>query len=95
MTLAMRIVSNIDFRTYGGRYVIEYDVQAEPGGPWIELGRATWADWDQRGRLIIARDGGLLHWEPSGITNIADFNDQIPDPQPAPAWATDWPRPRT
>ena len=93
LTLAMRIVTNTDFRAYGGRYVIEYAVRTEPGGPEIELGRATWADWDQRGRLIVARDGRLLHWQPTGITEIADFNDQTPDPQPAPAWATDWPKP--
>jgi len=95
MTLTMRIVTNTDFRAYGGRYVIEYAVQAEPGGPWTELGRASWADWDQRGRLIVARDGYLLHWQPTGITGIADFNDQTPDPQPAPAWATDWPKPES
>lgn len=93
LTLAMRIVTNTDFRAYGGRYVIEYAVRTEPGGPEIELGRATWADWDQRGRLIVARDGLLLHWQPSGLTEIADLNDQTPDPQPAPAWATDWPKP--
>ena len=81
LTLAMRIVTNTDFRAYGGRYVIEYAVRTEPGGPEIELGRATWADWDQRGRLIVARDGRLLHWQPAGITEIADFNDQ--DPRPA------------
>jgi hypothetical protein len=90
-TLAMRIVTNIDFRAYGGRYVIEYAVRTEPDGQEVELGRATWADWDQRGRIIVASDGRLSHWQPSGFTNIADFNDQTPDPQPAPAWATDWP----
>ena len=29
-TLAMRIVTNTDFRAYGGRYVIEYAVRTEP-----------------------------------------------------------------
>jgi hypothetical protein len=91
MTLAMRIVTNIDFRAYGGRYVIEYAVRTNPDGQEVELGRATWADWDQRGRLIVARDGRLMHWQPSGFTDIADFNDQTPDPQPAPAHVTDWP----
>ncbi|HEX3301551.1 MAG TPA: hypothetical protein VHR64_01640 [Thermomicrobiales bacterium] len=92
MTLAMRIVTNIEFRAYGGRHVIEYAVQADPDEQEVDLGRATWADWDQRGRLIVARDGRLLHWQPSGVTEIADFNDQSPDPQPAPSWATTWPR---
>ena len=90
-TSAMRILSNIDFRAYGGRYVIEYTVQAESSRTEIELGQATWGDWDQRGRLILARDGRLVRWQQSGITEIANFNDQVPDPQPVPAHATNWP----
>jgi hypothetical protein len=92
VTLAMRILSNMEFGAFGGRYVIEYGLRSESGDAEVELGRATWADWDQRGRLIIARDGHLLHWQPTGINEIADFNAQTPDPQPAPAWATDWPK---
>jgi hypothetical protein len=92
-TLAMVIHSNADFRAYGGRYVIEYLVRKEASGAEKSLGEATWADWDQRGRLILARDGRLIHWEPPDAQiEIADFNDQTPDPQPAPAWATEWPK---
>jgi len=91
MILGMRIVTNLEFRAFGGRYVIEYTVRPVLDGDEIEIGRATWADWDQRGRLILAQGGRLLHWQPAGITTIADFNDQVPDPQPAPPWATDWP----
>ena len=88
----MRILTNTDFRAYGGRYVIEYLLRAGNGGAEVSLGHATWADWDQRGRLILARDGLLLHWESPGLIHlIADFSDQTPDPQPAPAWATTWP----
>ena len=91
MILGMRIVTNLEFRAFGGRYVIEYTVRPVLDGDEIEIGRATWADWDQRGRLILAQGGRLLHWQPAGLTTIADFNDQVPDPQPAPPWATDWP----
>lgn len=91
--LTMVIRSNADLRAYGGRYVIEYAVCSEPGGVEIELGQAAWADWDQRGRLIIAREGRMLQRELDGtLTEIADFNDQQPDPQPAPDWVTEWPR---
>jgi hypothetical protein len=89
LTLMMVIRSNTDFQAYGGRYVIEYAVRIETDGPEVALGQATWADWDQGGRLVIARDGRLIHWQPSGFTDIADFNDQTPDPQPAPGRATD------
>jgi hypothetical protein len=85
----MMIRSNTDFQAYGGRYVIEYAVRNETDGSEVALGQATWADWDQSGRLVIARGGRLIHWQPSGFTDIADFNGQEPDPQPAPGRATD------
>lgn len=92
LTLIMMIRSNTNFQAYNGRYVIEYAVRTEPEGTDVAIGQATWADWDQRSRLVIARDGRLVHWElPGMVTELADFNDQEPDPQPAPAWATEWP----
>jgi len=79
-----------DFRTFGGPYVVEYVVRPD-GGPEHVLGRATWADWDQQGRLALAQGGRLLTWNAGrGLQLIADFNDQSPDPQPAPEWATRW-----
>ena len=48
-------------------------------------GEATWADWDHRGRLVVARDGRLWVWNAAaGLSMIEDFNGQVPDPQPAP-----------
>lgn len=82
-----------DFRRLGGPYVVEYAV-AEDGGRRHAIGEASWADWDPRGRLVVARDGRLLAWDVDrGFEAIADFNDQTPDPQPAPEWATEWPPP--
>jgi hypothetical protein len=76
----------------GEPIVSEYAVFMESRGDVIPLGRATWADWDQRGRLVIAQDGRLFHWEPPGtLRELADFNPQRPDPAPAPAWAETWP----
>jgi hypothetical protein len=78
---------------FGGRHALEYARYAEDGGDLTILGNATWADWDQRGRLILARDGRLLHHQPGGtLHELADFNGQPPDPRPAPAWASIWPR---
>lgn len=82
-----------DFRKYGGPYVVEYSV-CRADALEFELGEAAWADWDQSGRLVFARDGRLSSWdETSGIREICDFNGQTPDPQPAPEWATRWPKP--
>jgi hypothetical protein len=63
------------------------------GSSRTELGDATWADWDQRGRLVLARDGRLIEVALDGSERvIEDFNGQTPDPQPSPAWARRWPR---
>jgi hypothetical protein len=86
MTLTMLHVFE-DFRRFGGPYVVQYSVTTADGGEY-PIGEATWADWDQRGRLVVARNGQLSVWNPAGpIALIADFNDQEPDPQPAPDWA--------
>ena len=92
-TLVMTILANTEFAAYGGRYVLDYLVREGPDGAETGLGLATWADFDQGGRLIVARDGCLSRWLGGDrYAVIADFNDQRPDPQPAPGWATDWPR---
>jgi hypothetical protein len=82
-----------DGRRQGGRYVVEYSLWNDAERRALSLGQATWADWDQRGRLVLARDGQL--WvcavETGALEAIADFNGRTPDPQPAPAEALEWP----
>ena len=91
-TLAMTLRSEADFAAYGGPHVVEYAIRSGPTGEVVSIGQATWADWDQRGRLIVARDGRLWHREGTGaLREIADFNPQRPEPAPAPAWALEWP----
>ena len=85
MTLSMVHVFE-DFNRFGGPYSVDYTVTAD--GTAHRLGKATWADWDHRGRLVAARDGQLCEWNASrGWTVLEDFNGQKPDPQPAPAEA--------
>jgi hypothetical protein len=80
------------FEEYGGPYVVEYQVGDDAAGNVQSLGWASWADWDQQGRLVLAQDGRLLAWSPgAALSQIADLNDATPDPQPAPAWALEWP----
>lgn len=90
--LILMPVQNPSFERYGGYYAQEYALQR--GEDLHPLGEATWADWDQHGRLVMAQNGCL--WkvdEPTGnLRLIADFNGQTPDPQPAPDWAQQWPR---
>jgi hypothetical protein len=75
----------------GGGYVVEYAIE-EANGARHDLGSADWADWDKQGRLVLAREGCLWAWHPSGgLTQIADFRGQQPDPRPAPKEAERWP----
>ena len=96
LLLEMTIVSNLAFGAYGGRTVVEYAVITADHQEIFPLGQATWADWDRRGRLVVARQGRLLSWTaPDRYDLIEDFNTQVPDPAPAPPEASVWPaRPR-
>ena len=80
------------FELQGGPYVVEYALR-DADSTVCDLGTATWADWDQHGRLVLARDGKLFAWiSTDGLIEIADFNDQKPQPEPAPDWAKQWPQ---
>ena len=79
------------FDRYGGPYVVEYSVR-DADGVELQLGEATWADWDHRGRLVLARHGRLVSSDEGiGFRQLEEFNDQVPDPQPAPPWVKVWP----
>lgn len=61
----------------------------------ISVDRATWADWDQSGRLVYTA-GSVLYalrcergqWAEQAI---ADFNDgRLPSATDVPAWAREW-----
>jgi hypothetical protein len=58
------------------------------------VGVGTWADFDQRGRLVFASEGklfsGALTHGKVALTQLADFNDSKPIPRKAPLWATRW-----
>ena len=90
--LLVHELERIDFREPGGPYVENFWL--EHGGDLTPLGRARWADWDHRGRLVLARDGKLLHAgiRKSDVENaeIADFSDARPERLEAPDWARRW-----
>jgi hypothetical protein len=60
----------------------------------FSLDRANWADFDQQGRLVLAKEGklfaGTLENGELKLIELADFNGSKPDPQPAPDWAQKW-----
>jgi hypothetical protein len=82
----------VDRRPPSGPHLVDYGLRHLPGDETRPLGGATWADWDQAGRLVVAREDRLLHRRSDGtLDEIADFGAQAPTPAPAPAWARRWP----
>jgi hypothetical protein len=62
---------------------------------------ATWADWDQRGRLVYAKEGKLFAVNVAATlpaaggaalpsVELADFNPSKPHRTKSPAWARKW-----
>jgi hypothetical protein len=80
---------------FGGPYRVEYSIWDEAAQRERPIGKATWADWDHRGRLIVAREGQLLEWSLHGDAprSIADITGQAPDPQAPPKDVLTWPEP--
>jgi hypothetical protein len=70
-------------------YLLESDGEAVP------LAGIVWADWDARGRLLVAgADGSIAirHRAPHGWEVLwrHDLGGLAPDPQAPPEWATRW-----
>jgi hypothetical protein len=88
---ALRLERSID----GLKYAEKFSVMCAEKLMWTPLTRASWADWDQNGRLVFCRDGRVLtsRPEPVGLgveTQLADFNSAKPEPLPPPRAATIW-----
>jgi hypothetical protein len=60
----------------------------------VLLSDATWADFDQQGRLVLAKEGklfaGTLENGDLKLTELADFNANKPEQVIAPDWAQKW-----
>ncbi len=73
-----------------------FSVTTPTGQRVVDTEQVTWADWDQRGRLILLQDGKLLigsediAGQSFHVRELADFNAQTPAAVTAPAWATRW-----
>jgi hypothetical protein len=92
--LTMKCVG-LDSKALGGPYLMEYFLKRSPTAPEVSIDGATWAEWDQRGRLVFARAGKLFAtWvhNPQELSpkELADFNDQRPESLKAPASAIHW-----
>jgi hypothetical protein len=91
----LMITKGYDFKACGGPYLPDFAVRSVSDGGIRELGPATWADWDHRGRVVLARDGCLFQCALYGDDGVEphlihDFNDDRPRPIESPPEASSW-----
>ncbi len=77
------------------RYSERFQVTDMAGNPILDTSGVTWLDWDQRGRLVLFREGKVLLAEEVGnvsfeLRELADFNSHKPKRIVAPDWARAW-----
>lgn len=90
-TLAIRLTRSITELDYSE----EFAVIDQRGSICIPIDGASWVDWDQRGRLIIARKGkvSVAEIEQDGSVQEALLLDSCgskPSPVASPGWARNW-----
>ena len=91
VSLLIRFLGYESGRPGGGR-IFNYFLLDGASGEATHLTDASWADWDQRGRLVFTRRGQLIASvaEAFSPTLLADFNAQEPTDVIAPDWAKRW-----
>jgi hypothetical protein len=86
-------LDELDFKALGGPYMTSYLLRRS-SRPDVPLTGARWADWDQAGRLVFAREGCLFSASLRGDIlrekMLVDLNANKPRPLKAPEWATRW-----
>ncbi len=76
-------------------YAEEFAVSTCEGSTLFQIERASWADWDRRGRLVFARDGKILEGQlrDNNVLDervLVDLNSAKPVAIRSPGWASRW-----
>lgn len=80
----------IDMTAFGGPFLLNFGLTRMGDGKRSDLGRATWADWDHRGRLVLTKQGKLFAGKVNddlevSFAELADFNSAKPVELESPA----------
>jgi hypothetical protein len=93
LSLLMKLIGSKQYY-YGDKLVLEYLVVDEQTNKTYPIENATWADWDQQGRLVYIAKGLLIGQQFKSELKlprvIADLNPQVPYSVTTPEWATTW-----
>jgi hypothetical protein len=89
--MLIRLTRSIDELNYAE----EFAVSSGDGHSMIQIERASWVDWDFRGRLVFARDGRIFESRvcESTVLNareLIDLNSAKPSAVRSPDWASRW-----
>jgi hypothetical protein len=76
-------------------YSEEFAVRGVKNSLITKLEKASWVDWDQQGRLVLAKDGKIFAASIGDGGQLAenlllDLNPSKPEPLRPPEWATKW-----
>jgi hypothetical protein len=86
------VLDAINFKAWGG-YIESFWLK-RPDRPDIKMANAQWADWDQSGRLVFAREGKIFAGSIEGDNlqekMLIDLNPNKPYALEAPDWAKSW-----
>jgi len=90
-TQMIRLVRSIE----GLDYSEEFAVVVRGRSGLASIDRASWADWDQQGRLVFARDGKIFAGRVDEDGNLVDreltdLNASKPKGVAPPDWAAEW-----
>jgi hypothetical protein len=92
-SLLIRSTDAISFTHPGGPYLESFRLVLKSGEE-MSLPAASWADWDQAGRLVLARDGAL--YAATSVSGriverqLIDLNANAPTQVEAPEFARHW-----
>jgi hypothetical protein len=93
LSLLMKFIGTRHYQ-YGDDLILEYLVVDDNNNDTHPIEKATWADWDQQGRLVYITKGLLIcqQFQPELKLPrvIADLNPQIPMSLTTPDWAATW-----
>ena len=91
--LLRRSTDAIDFRHPGGPYIESFRLVLNSETE-LPLPGAVWAEWDQAGRLVLARDGRLFAATIKGERlverQLIDLNPNVPADVETPDFASRW-----